>query len=95
MDDFDIPNTPSPSGRDSSGILRTKIQLGRKPAVIMPFYLMKPDLPGNFWQVDNICCVRCFCSVAYVTVDNQCQLFSKIGICDFLSGYVVFEEYCT
>uniref|UniRef100_A0A915KDX9 Mediator of RNA polymerase II transcription subunit 19 n=1 Tax=Romanomermis culicivorax TaxID=13658 RepID=A0A915KDX9_ROMCU len=48
MDEFDTPNTPSPStngGRDSSGILRTKIQLGRKPSVIMPFYLMKPELP--------------------------------------------------
>ncbi|KRX68256.1 Aromatic-L-amino-acid decarboxylase [Trichinella sp. T9] len=32
--------------RDSSGILRTKIALGRKPSVIMPFYMMKNELPS-------------------------------------------------
>lgn len=47
-----------PSG---PGLLRTKISLGgRKPTVILPFTLMKPDLPGkscNFWV--NFGCKSC------------------------------------
>ncbi|KAL1232587.1 Mediator of RNA polymerase II transcription subunit [Trichinella spiralis] len=45
MDESDSASVSSSQTRDSSGILRTKIALGRKPSVIMPFYMMKNELP--------------------------------------------------
>ncbi|XP_003376434.1 putative mediator of RNA polymerase II transcription subunit 19-A [Trichinella spiralis] len=46
MDESDSASVSSSQTRDSSGILRTKIALGRKPSVIMPFYMMKNELPS-------------------------------------------------
>jgi len=41
------PGHGGPSAGSGAGLLRTKISLGgRKPAVVMPFLLMKPELPA-------------------------------------------------
>ncbi|CDW59644.1 Med19 domain containing protein [Trichuris trichiura] len=47
MEETENNSAPPTQARDSSGILRTKISLGRKPSIIMPFYLMKNELPSN------------------------------------------------
>ncbi|KHJ47076.1 hypothetical protein D918_02622 [Trichuris suis] len=50
MEETENTSAPPTQARDSSGILRTKISLGRKPSIIMPFYLMKNELPNHAWN---------------------------------------------
>ncbi|VDP07622.1 unnamed protein product [Soboliphyme baturini] len=79
MEEAESAETSSPS-RDSTGILRTKISLGRKPSVIMPFYLMKSELPGSIVTCKVMPTVLTFSLSEASSVTGNMNLLSYYGL---------------